>query len=228
MLGYSDPRWLTYKQVTELGGTVKKGEKSRQIVFWQMLNKADSDGKQRSIPLLKYFNVFNWEQTEGLKSDEQVLNKNESIIEAEDIVENYTDKPETLYGYSFAGYIPPKDQVVMPKQDNFNSSAEFYSTLFHELAHSTGHKDRLNRKTVVEKASFGSADYSEEELVAEFTSAFLCNYAGIDNTIENSGAYIQGWLKAFADKPEMIVQAASKAQKAADYILGIQNQEATA
>jgi antirestriction protein ArdC len=110
----------------------------------------------------------------------------------------------------------------MPKPEQFLSSAEYYSTLFHELGHSTGAEKRLNRPSVVDAKPFGSADYGREELVAEFTAAFLCGSTGVLPTlVENSAAYIAGWKKAIKDDPKCIVWAAGRAQKAADYILGI-------
>lgn len=230
--GYADERWLTYRQVKELGGEVKKGEKSKQIVFWNILSK-EQDGKKKNIPLLKYFNVFNIEQTEGIEFSKEDIEKLEAlrkaeIIEAEEIVNNYNDKPVTLFSHSFACYSPVEDKVKMPPKAQFLSTEAFYSTLFHEYAHSTGHEKRLNRKGITNFDSFGTLQYSEEELIAEFASAFLCNHAGIDNTLENSSAYIQNWMKAFKNNPEMIVSSANKAQKAVDYILGVNTQEATA
>jgi len=222
--GYADERWLTYNQVKELGGDVKKGEKSRQIVFWNILSK-EQDGKKKNIPILKYFNVFNIEQTEGIKFSKEELAKLEElrkseVIEAEEIITKYSDKPKTLFNYSLACYSPTQDTVMMPDKAKFNTTEHFYATLFHEYAHSTGHANRLNRKGIANFDAFASEQYSEEELIAEFTSAFLCNYAGIDNTLENSTAYIQGWMKAFKNNPEMIISCANKAQKAVDYILG--------
>ena len=230
--GYADERWLTYKQVKQLGGDVKKGEKSRQIVFWNILSK-EQDGKKKNIPLLKYFNVFNIEQTKGIEFTEEDLAKLEElrkseIIEAEDIIEKYTDKPVTLFSHSFACYSPIEDTVKMPPKAKFDTTEHFYAVLFHEYAHSTGHSNRLNRKGVANFDSFGTEQYSEEELIAEFTSAFLCNYAGIDNTLENATAYIQNWMQAFKNNPEMIVSSANKAQKAVDYILGTQSLEISA
>ena len=215
--GFADQRWFTYKQLSELGGKVKTGEKSHQVVFWQMSTYEDKNGDKKTIPFLKYYNVFNFEQIEGLKLEAEI---GEAIADADDIIESYKDKPNTVYGFSYAVYSVSQDEVKMPSKNQFNSIDAFYSTLFHEYAHSTGHSNRLNRKTLTETTKFGSDVYSEEELIAEFTSAFLCNQAGIDNTLENSAAYIKGWMKAFKDNPKMIVTAASKAQKAADYILG--------
>jgi len=210
--GYADERWLTYRQVKELGGEVKKGEKSKQIVFWNILSK-EQDGKKKNIPLLKYFNVFNIEQTEGIKVDTIELEPN---LTAESIVEGYTDKPVIKYFGNKACYIPSKDEVNMPPVNFFDSVDEFYSTLFHELSHSVLHETRMNRKI---DTVFGSRLYTEQELEAEFSSAFLCNESGIDNTLENSAAYIQSWMKSFKDNPDIIITAASKAQKTADYIL---------
>lgn len=213
---YKDPRWFTYKQLQELGANVKKGQKSKQVIFWKIISKEDG-GKTRTIPFLRYYNVFNVEQTEGYKFP-KVGNDNQRIITGDDILSGYTDKPSVTYGGNVAAYVPAMDVIKMPHIAYFDNSNEFYSTLFHEMVHSTGHSKRLDRKTLNVR---DSSSYSEEELVAEFGAAFLCNVAGIDNsTIDNSAAYIRGWLKAFADNPEMIVHAASKAQKAVEYILG--------
>lgn len=219
--GFEDNHWLTYKQLKELGGNVKKGEKSRQVVFWQILSK-EEDGKKKSIPLLKYYNVFNVEQTEGVEiSDEHDIN-NAINYDAEDVLKKYNG-PKVIFGGDQPCYIPSLDIIKMPAIEKFNSSNEYYSTMFHEQAHGTSHKSRMDRELNV---NFGSHNYSAEELLAEFTSAFLCNACGIDNTIEQSAAYLQSWMKAFQDNPSMIVHAASKAQKVADYILGINHQDA--
>lgn len=216
--GASDSRWLTFNQLKEMGGTIKKGAKSKQIVFWSILKK-EIDGKAKSIPLLKYFNVFNVDQCEGLELEPLNNIDIKPNIDADKIMLSYATCPKIVNG-EVAAYSVSLDEIKMPVISNFDNTSEFYATLYHEAAHSTGHKDRLNRKTITQKSTFGDNMYSEEELIAEFTSAFLCAEAGIDNTIENSAAYIKGWMKAFKDNPEMIVNAASKAQKAANYILG--------
>jgi hypothetical protein len=218
--GYEDTRWLTYKQLEEFGGKVKKGEKSRQVVFWQILRK-EQDGKQKSIPLLKCFNVFNVEQTEGVNWPTAAVAPNQT---AESVVELYVNKPVIKHGGDRACYIPSRDEVCMPSKVSFTQIDNYYATLFHELVHSSGHKDRLNRKGITEAINFGDNTYSEEELIAEFGSAFLCNMSGIDNTLEQSAAYLQSWMQTFKDNPNMIVSAASKAQKAVDYITGVTQQ----
>ena len=108
----------------------------------------------------------------------------------------------------------------MPALAAFDSSGEYHSTLFHELAHSTGHASRLNREFLETPARFGSEVYSREELVAEFGAAFLCDHAGIDTTIDNSTAYIAGWSRALRSDKKLVITAASQGQKAADYITG--------
>ncbi|MDA1349227.1 MAG: zincin-like metallopeptidase domain-containing protein [Chloroflexi bacterium] len=129
--------------------------------------------------------------------------------------------PEASRKVNRAYYRPSTDTVHLPPRAAFDSASEFYSTTFHELGHSTGHKSRLDRHGMETGiAPFGSPTYSREELVAEFTSAFLCNRSGIDNTIENSTAYIQGWARAINKDKRLVVTAASQGQKAADYILG--------
>jgi antirestriction protein ArdC len=143
-------------------------------------------------------------------------------ITADEIIEGYTDKPVIKYLGNKACYIPSKDEVNMPPVNFFDSVDEFYSTLFHELSHSVLHETRMNRKI---DTVFGSKLYTEQELEAEFASAFLCNESGIDNTLENSAAYIQSWMKSFKDNPAMIITAASKAQKTADYILGMNEEK---
>ncbi len=215
---YNDPRWFTYKQLSDLGGTVRKGEKSKQIVFWTILKKEEEN---KTIPLLKYFNVFNYEQIEGLKLEQENEIK---ITEAEDIISGFSGRPVIKQGYDNACYVPSLDEIRMPRKNQFDHANEYYATLFHELVHSVSHEKRLNRKL---STAFGSELYSENELEAEFGSAFLCNLAGIDNTIENSAAYIQSWLKALKNNPKMLVSAASKAQKSVDYILGQRESQAT-
>lgn len=109
----------------------------------------------------------------------------------------------------------------MPKKETFKSAEEFYSTLFHEMAHSTGHATRLNRDGIVKFDNFGSHQYSKEELVAEFTSCYLSGEANIlPNVQDNSTAYIQSWTKKLRSDPKLIIGACSQATKAADYILG--------
>jgi len=217
MSKFSDPRWMTYNQARELGGLVRKGEKSTPIVFWTIIKKDEAaTGKEKSFPVLKYFNVFNVEQIDGLELEPLAENTPKDKIDAAElIVEGYLDMP-AINKSNRAAYSPSLDVLLMPEMSAFKTSEDYYATLFHEMAHSTGHESRLNRKL---DTSFGNENYSQEELIAEFTSAMLCSVAGIDNTLNDSAAYIAGWLKALKNDKNMLVHAASKAQKAADYIL---------
>lgn len=228
---FTSPYWLTFKQCQGLGGRVKKGEKGTPIVFWNFKEiveeaKDGNEAKVKKIPMARYYTVFNADQCEGL---EKHIPKPEwegkpfnPIAEAEKIVAGYQGKPAITEGGARACYSPSRDTVTMPPRQAFDSPAEWYSTLFHELTHSTGHASRLAREGVVENHFFGDEAYSKEELIAEMGAAFLSGMAGIENaTVNNSAAYIAHWLKALKNDPKLIIQAASAAQKAADLILGI-------
>ena len=150
------------------------------------------------------------------------------IEEAERIVAGMPKRPEIRHGGGRACYSLSLDRVDMPQPETFRSGQDYYSVLFHELTHSTGHESRLNRKGVSasdgEWSAFGSTPYAREELVAEMGAAFLSGHAGIvERTISNSAAYIQSWLQRLKDDARLVVQAAAQAQKAADYILNRQN-----
>jgi antirestriction protein ArdC len=226
MLGYVNSYFLSFKQVQELGGSVKKGEKAIPVIFWkQMLVTEDENGnkldKPKSIPLLRYYNVFNVEQTQGInpkKIPEVQRRKFNPIQDAEKIVANMPNKPEIKHEQAQAYYMPSFDYINMPKHEFFKSDSEYYSTLFHELVHSTGHESRLNRKEVSKTANFGSHDYSVEELVAEMGAVFLCNEIGIETTFDNSVAYLKSWLGKLKDDTTMLITASARAQKAVDYI----------
>jgi antirestriction protein ArdC len=131
-----------------------------------------------------------------------------------------------MFGGDRAYYSPRLDYIHIPAKEAFSSPEEFYSTAFHELAHASGHSSRLHRKGVTEPAHFGSHDYSQEELVAEFGASMLCGFAGIEQqTIENSAAYIQGWLKVLKGDKKLAIIAAGQAQRVADFILNKQDAE---
>ena len=181
--------------------------------------------------MLRYYSVFNVEQCEGLKmpvenTDDAPLEFN-PIEAAEAIVNGYEGKPtikETEKARAY--YSPGLDYIHMPKRETFHSVEEFYSTLFHELTHSTGHENRLKREGIIGMHYFGDAVYSREELVAEFGAAFLCGHAGIENvTLDNSAAYIQSWLKVLKNNKQWLVIAAAQAQKAAEHVLGIKHEK---
>lgn len=225
---YSNPWWLTFKQVQEKGGHVIKGAKSTPVIFWKWLDKSNPEGSDSEevqngkIPLLKYYNVFNIEQTEGIDvpEPEETHNEFDSVTAAEEVIANMPLSPDIRHGGNRAYYSPTLDYIQLPNQHTFDSAEEYYNTCFHELAHSTGHISRLGRKSILEPSYFGSHEYSKEELVAELAAAFLSGHCCIENiTIKNSAAYIQGWLKSLKNDKTLLVHAAAQAQKAADYIL---------
>lgn len=225
--GYSSPYWVSYKQAQQLGGHVLKGEKSTIVVFWKFLafKEKDENGETafKEIPFLRYYRVFNIEQCDIPEDKIPQTSKLDfnPVDQAEEIIANMPNRPGITYdGGNRAFYSKLSDSVHLPPRDRFKAEDVYYSTAFHELVHSTGHSSRLNRKTLTDSHSFGDHDYSQEELVAEMGAAFLCGTCGIDRTADNSAAYIQSWLKALKNDKKMVVQASSKAQKAADYILG--------
>lgn len=225
LLGKSG-EYLTFMQVKSAGGRVKKGEKSSIVVFYSpiVVTEKGKDGKEQEkiIPMVKYYNVFHIDQTEGvIPFPTEKLIENERIGNAEITVNSYIMRE----GISFAEeigneayYRPSADKIVVPLISQFDSSDEYYSTLYREAIHSTGHQSRLNR--ITKTAAFGNEEYSKEELTAEIGSAMLCELSAIstEKTIKNSAAYVQSWLRALKNDNRMIVTAASKAEKAVDFI----------
>jgi len=230
---YSSQYWMTYRQAAVKGGQVRKGEKSTAIVFWKWLDSKVHPGEDDNeatgkIPLLRHYNVFNLDQIDGITAPEkeQPTYPFSPIEQAEQVISNMPHRPLIQYGGDHACYSPTLDCIKLPKQEVFRSPEEFYSTAFHELAHSSGHESRLRRKGILEPSYFGSHDYSQEELVAEFGSSMLCGFAGIEQqTIENSAAYVQDWLKVLKNDKKLAIVAAGQAQNAADFILNIQQKQ---
>ena len=222
--GFNSPYWLTYKQARDLGGHVKAGAKGLPVVFWNWIKvKGKGSEEDKSVPFLKYHTVFNLEQCEGIAVPDNNRAEIRPLEECEKVFEGMPDKPALLHGGDKACYIPSKDTVLMPNKGNFESTEEYYSTLFHELAHATGHDKRLNRVSLIEPHAFGSETYSKEELIAEIGSSFLCSLTGIENkTIDNQVGYISSWLNRLKNDKKLIITASSHAQKAVDFILNQQ------
>jgi antirestriction protein ArdC len=217
---FGDPRWGTYKAIKRAGGQVRRGEGSTQIVLLKRANKRRSDGasedeERGSYFLFRYYNVFNAEQADGLPPAEDLVFDNEPIERAEQIALGYIG-PTVTFGGDRAFYSPTTDMVRIPMLDQFESAEAYYSTLYHELVHSTGHESRHNR---LENTGFGSGPYAKEELVAEMGAAMLCGMAGIEN-LDQSAAYIAHWLEPLRNDKKFVVSAAGMAQKASDLILG--------
>lgn len=223
--GYDSNYWLTFKQIQALGGSVK-GQRSEMVVFWKLLEKPAANPTPENetdyIPMLRYYRVFNLDQVAGItKPTLENLPAFQPIEEAETIAAKYQEQIEVMHGGARAYYQPSTDSIRMPERETFDGSEAYYSTLFHEFTHSTGHESRLNRPGIVETHFFGDEIYSKEELVAEMGAAMLCGVIGIENrTIKNSASYIQSWLGKLRDDKKLVVHAAAAAQKAADFILG--------
>lgn len=227
-----DGEYATFKQWSDLGGHIKKGEKSEIVVFWKLQpyeeEKEDGEKVVKQIPILRYYNVFHISQVEGVEPlDDAKISELEPIEEAERIKVDYMNREhleikETISNKAF--YSPAQDYIKVPCKEQYQNIEEFYSTLFHEMVHSTGHKSRLDRLETGASAHFGSEDYSKEELVAEVGSATLINMLGIETkkSFNNSTAYIQSWLRVLKNDSHFIVSASSKAEKAVKYILNEQ------
>jgi len=243
---YVSPFWLTMKQANELGGSVRKGEHSQIVVFWKVdqIPTADSENdseeqetgeKTRRRFVLRYYRLFNVEQCELPQAVLDKLPKIEThqhdpIEAAEQIIAGMPNPPEIQRAASKAFYSSITDRITLPPRELFISAEEEVATRLHETCHetchATGHRSRLNRESITEAAAFGSPLYSSEELIAEMGAAFLCAEAGISPAvIENQAAYIQGWLKKLRDDRKLVIHAAAKAQKAADYILNVKPEQ---
>lgn len=218
--------YATFKQIRDAGGKVKKGATSETIIFWKMVEAEDEEsGETIKIPMAKQYNVFKiGKDTEGITpKDESGKYEHEPIEEAEKIINEFENKPRFTHESGGAHYIPAIDVLNVPPKSDFKEIHRYYSTLFHELVHSTGAKDRLNRPGVAKLDRFGSKQYSKEELVAELGAAMLCGVTGIENhTIDQSASYIQSWIKVLRNDHSLIITASQQAQKAVDYI---QNQK---
>lgn len=223
--------YASFKQWTELGGHIKKGEKAEIVTFWkiQPIEEENQDGEKviKQIPLLRYYNVFHISQVEGVEPKSIDLNELQPIEEAERIKTEYMQREhikilEKVTDKAF--YSPSLDYIQVPCKEQYQNIEEFYSTLFHEMTHSTGHKVRLDREDVKDCMYFGSENYSKEELCAELGSAFLINKLGIasSKSFNNSTAYIQSWLRVLKNDKKFIISASSRAEKAVKYILNEQ------
>ena len=223
--------YATFKQWHEIGGQVRKGEKSEMIVFWKLQNTQERDEngeiKIRQIPLLRYYNVFHISQVENVLPLVRTKDyETEPIEKAEKILHGYINRENIrLFTQESdrAFYRPSDDSITLPSITQFKHAEEYYSTAFHECGHSTLKKGRCDREEENRGAYFGNAGYSKEELVAEITSAAILHACGIEtpDTFTNSTAYIQNWLRVLKNDKKFIVSASGKAEKAAKYILGV-------
>lgn len=220
--GYSDPRWLTFKQAKDLGGSVRKGEKGTHVVFWKFFetDKIDADGEKQRIPMARWYTVFNVEQCDGLEVEPLVkpaqpeprafvleMSKALPLVEAAGA--------SIKHGGDAAAYSPSTDTIRMPHAHKFQDMASYEGTLLHEAAHWTGHEKRLDRKF---GKRFGDDAYAMEELVAELGAAFMCASLGVVGKLQHA-EYLGHWAKVLRADKNALFSAASQAQKAATLVL---------
>jgi antirestriction protein ArdC len=217
------PRFLTYKQAQEAGGTVRKGEHGFKVYFVKQLAIRDEDAtddkEARIATMLREYTVFNVSQCDGLPEkivrgpeSPEVRNRDDRDALADEFLGS--TRADIREGFGEAYYRPSDDYVSLPPFRSFKGVDHFYNTAFHELGHWTGHKSRLDRDL---KNRFGDRQYAAEELVAELAAAFLCAEWGFDNDLRHAG-YIASWIELLKADKRAIFTAASKAQAAADYL----------
>jgi Antirestriction protein len=232
---YETPYFITFLQAQKLGGTIRKGQKGYRIIYMApvpsryMSRKVrdEATGIEKEVPQMirvpKMHTVFNIAQTEGIDFtiDKPQQRTDVQKIEAcEQIIAAMPKRPPITHKGDQAYYLPSLDEVFMPDQSLFHHDEGYYSTLFHELAHSTGHRSRLNREELMQSDGFGGNNYSKEELTAELTAAYLCGITGIrQKTIDNSAAYIKGWLRKLRGDKKFFLNAASQARAASEFML---------
>jgi antirestriction protein ArdC len=226
--GYASPYWGTYRQISELGGQVRRGERSTLVIFWKQAEHAEADPRTgepatRQLPVLRYYRVFNAAQAGRLPDRFHPAPGQEPEIAApQEVLDRYlAEGPQLVHvPGDRADYHPASDTIQLPLRAQFRSAENYYATAFHEAGHSTGHPDRLNRPGIAAFDHFGSGQYAREELAAQMTSSLLCAQTGIDNPeiFGNSASYIAGWLSALHDDHKLVITAAAQAQRACDLI----------
>ncbi|MFP5041628.1 ArdC family protein [Parasediminibacterium sp. JCM 36343] len=231
-LGYEKNLFLTWQQIQQSGGKVKRGEKGHIIVFYKKIQKKD-EGKEnedanetkksKTKGFLRYYKVFNVAQCDNLPEKftiEAMAEPFSPIEQCESVINAMPQCPKITVKGEKAFYDPLADSIQMPTKKLFPKPESYYATLYHELVHSTGHQSRLNRKEVAEKIDFGSESYSLEELVGEIGAAYLQSFTGIVNdSHKNSAAYISSWLEVLKKDKHFIFTASRRAQHAVDFIL---------
>ena len=221
-MGLPSPFWATFHQVKAAGGTIRKGAHGVPVVFWKVYTHEDTEtGETEKRFVLRQFTVFNAVQLDGVAIPEiTVLAHRFTPIErCAHLVNAMPQRPAILHGHPRAWYTPATDTLHMPLPACFHRPEAYYTTLYHELVHASGHRSRLNRKTLTDLCLFGDPTYAKEELVAEMGAAYLSGICGIAHTtIANSAAYLQSWMAVLRHDATLLVQVAAQAQRAADYI----------
>lgn len=220
--------YATIKQWNSIGGKVKRGSKAEFVIFWKVHEyiERNEDGEEikRAVPLLRYIPVFSINDIEGVEPLDRPTREHEPIAEAEKIKNDYIRREGILFEECItdeAYYSPSRDLVHVPNKEQYERIEAYYSTLYHELIHSTGSVKRLSRLDNTANSHFGSESYSKEELVAEIGSAMILNIIGIETakSFKNSSAYIQSWLGVLKNDNKFIVSASARAEKAVEYLL---------
>ncbi|MFO1413761.1 MAG: zincin-like metallopeptidase domain-containing protein [Burkholderiales bacterium] len=225
--GYTDSRWLTFRQATTVGGRVRKGEHGTTVVFWKlreigettepMESMADT-ACRRVVPLLRCFTVFNVAQVDGLPPALTPALPFAPAWQCREEAEAIIDHSgaEVRHGGGRAYYQPAADFIQLPPRAAFTDASSYYATALHELVHWTGHPARLKRQLA---GRFGDDAYAAEELVAELGAAFLCAHCRLDGELQHA-SYVGSWLRVLKQDKRAIFVASTKAQHAADFLLG--------
>jgi antirestriction protein ArdC/DNA polymerase III epsilon subunit-like protein len=231
--GWSDNRWLTYKQAEKLGGNIKRGEKATSIIHWtpKFKDVKQPDGTTEKVFVYtppKIINVFNVEQAEGINLPPLVKGEPVPVSQGEQtLLDTYKDRPEIFYkSQDSAYYSPVTDTIHLPLREQFGAEQDIFETIVHELAHSTGHTSRVNRKDLTDNYGTHKASRGEEELIAEISVALVAARLGVEIDFGNVASYAKSWLGALKNDPQMIIKAAKQAQKAVDHMLGKQEEPA--
>lgn len=230
---FSTPYFATFKQIKANGGALKKGTKATKVYYFGYLYfdgedkisekaffslpKAQQENI-RKVSYLKSMSVFNMQDVTGIevKPSTNIINpENDTNEECHAFIDQLKDRPKIEFGGDQAYYMPSLDKIQMPEISSFTNSTAFYSVLFHELTHSSGHEKRLNRDGLTKMAAFGSPVYSKEELIAELGACFFNNFFGLEcaDLIENSAAYCQHWIAKLKGDCSLLMKASGEASK---------------
>ena len=227
-LNYEQNLFLTWDQIKGMGASVKKDEKGHIVVFWKPVQKRaeeNTEQEKTALPILRYYKVFNIAQCRDIPSQLLPLASKENdhfkpLEECEKIIKGMPNPPVIVHKEQMAYYRIDTDTINMPKKKSFKDPESYYSTLYHELVHSTGSDKRLGRRTLTDMVQFGAESYAMEELIAEMGSAFLCHHSGIKPfVIANTAAYLDNWLKVLRGDKRFIISASGQAQRAVDMVL---------
>jgi antirestriction protein ArdC len=229
---YPTNEFVSFKQVKELGGNIRKGERSHMVIFWKWIEPVKDEEVSieedlSRYPYIQYHHVWNIAQCDGIESLEAAAPpaQIEPIQQAEQLILGVKDKPEIVWDHQEAYYDPRKDVINVPQITSFENANAYYSVLFHELVHSTGHEKRLARKGITDTIRFGTLEYSFEELIAEMGACYLLSHCGIvPDNFSNNAAYINGWMKKLKQEKYSFIHASVYAQKALDFLLGNEQQ----